>query len=824
MPKTLSDGRIEIEQGDTLYDIYGSDWKNLSGYSGDPTNLQIGTVLPGVTPQDPVSTISTDDGEEILDQTKKKFDTQYGFEDEEGLPTDDISEDAVKDLEEKEAADVEETKAGYTFEEAQEIWGKDFTGIRKGADGLYYPSSSAYERAGIKGLETDEDLYEEVDEMDQEIEEEFNKWQEYNVEEDPAFIAQNNAISSQYATLRRQMQQKNEARQRAIETMGYRHGTRQYAGAIQLGIEGEELSQAGARLTEIAQAEQAAKAAARIAFENNAYTRFSQKVDALQRLRENKAKALEAYNDALIAVNEKVENERKWLLDVWKFQQDQLEATQTTLTKEYDLAKTEGFEGSFVEYQALGEEIKAAADRSPKTIGNATSGYFMYNWETNGWDNIIAGDSTRTRTDLSPFEMLESRALSKELFGTRAGMKEENFGLVQDLMAGGLSADDIRDQLRYAGTSENFEQFRDVFNFITSGRGFSTDERERAEDALDEYLQDGDFEGARDYLVDQALGKASNDEYKNYAGRQNARVGVEQLRVKLQEYVAEGGKLGIISGKYEKILQKLGETKDPKLAKIANDVALLIQKYRQELTGAAFTESEAKEYESIFPGIDKTLELSEAKIDSLLEFYDRNDKILMERLLGGRGFEMLMGEDRLTQQDVYGYRTIDELLADKPDFVNFIISATNALTEAGEEATDENVLQFLQYKGLIENPNMSMGTGGGSLASMASETMTEIKDIPSDEYGGQCGRFVNKHTGLGVGDSYHSKLSKMDSSITDPQAGMVFVTPYKDTGHIGFVIGIEGNEAIVKDSNYNFDEKVRIHRIPINKITGLKWA
>lgn len=35
-----------VKAGDTLYDIYGPNWKQLSGYTGDPTKLQIGTVLP----------------------------------------------------------------------------------------------------------------------------------------------------------------------------------------------------------------------------------------------------------------------------------------------------------------------------------------------------------------------------------------------------------------------------------------------------------------------------------------------------------------------------------------------------------------------------------------------------------------------------------------------------------------------------------------------------------------------------------------------------------------------------------------------------------
>lgn len=44
--KTLPDGRIQVEAGDTLSGIYGSNWQKASGYTGDPTKLAVGTVLP----------------------------------------------------------------------------------------------------------------------------------------------------------------------------------------------------------------------------------------------------------------------------------------------------------------------------------------------------------------------------------------------------------------------------------------------------------------------------------------------------------------------------------------------------------------------------------------------------------------------------------------------------------------------------------------------------------------------------------------------------------------------------------------------------------
>jgi hypothetical protein len=106
----------------------------------------------------------------------------------------------------------------------------------------------------------------------------------------------------------------------------------------------------------------------------------------------------------------------------------------------------------------------------------------------------------------------------------------------------------------------------------------------------------------------------------------------------------------------------------------------------------------------------------------------------------------------------------------------------------------------------------------------------QVSSIPDNEKGGQCGRFVNKLTGLAVGDSYKSKLSKMDPNITEPEPGMVFTMPYKDTGHIGFIVGVRTDEngdqiATVKDSNYytkTAPETIKTHDIPVSKMTGFR--
>lgn len=102
-----------------------------------------------------------------------------------------------------------------------------------------------------------------------------------------------------------------------------------------------------------------------------------------------------------------------------------------------------------------------------------------------------------------------------------------------------------------------------------------------------------------------------------------------------------------------------------------------------------------------------------------------------------------------------------------------------------------------------------------------SAIVNKIAKIDDGEKGGQCGRFVNKLTGLGVGDSYASKIAKMNPYITEPKPGMVFTMPYKDTGHVGIIVDInDDGTATVKDSNYGLDGKVKTHKIAISKMTG----
>jgi len=108
---------------------------------------------------------------------------------------------------------------------------------------------------------------------------------------------------------------------------------------------------------------------------------------------------------------------------------------------------------------------------------------------------------------------------------------------------------------------------------------------------------------------------------------------------------------------------------------------------------------------------------------------------------------------------------------------------------------------------------------GDSVPVVVSDTgWDNIPALAAGSYGGQCGRFINNLTGLGVGDTLESKVAKCDPElgVTKPlQVGDVVVEAIGGwTGHISMINGISidpktGRQvATLIESNYKMDEKI----------------
>ncbi len=60
---------------------------------------------------------------------------------------------------------------------------------------------------------------------------------------------------------------------------------------------------------------------------------------------------------------------------------------------------------------------------------------------------------------------------------------------------------------------------------------------------------------------------------------------------------------------------KIGKVKDPKLRALATQINTAIINYRKAITGAGFSETETKEYQSIFPSTKNSKALNTAIIN-----------------------------------------------------------------------------------------------------------------------------------------------------------------------------------------------------------------
>lgn len=150
-----------------------------------------------------------------------------------------------------------------------------------------------------------------------------------------------------------------------------------------------------------------------------------------------------------------------------------------------------------------------------------------------------------------------------------------------------------------------------------------------------------------------------------------------------------------------------------------------------------------------------------------------------------------------------------------------------------------------QLRSLLENTLQTSGTTGtgvqddplglgfsqvGADTNQGSVAIQKVvQNYPVGSIGKQCGRFVNRLTGLRMGDSFKSKMAFTDPKIRIPRPGDFFVMPYSWTGHTGFVEKNVFKNGVFQgiiafDSNWGLDEKVRRHFIPASKISGYGQA
>ena len=714
-----------------------------------------------------IGTINTNDAIAELNKGKEKLDVITGnniktFADGSSINTETGEVTNKPGYKPKETSEekLKETN-NLTFADAYELFGDDFSGVKKNADGTFSPSASAYERIGIKGMEETDDTQMESDlqELDNTITTLTNNFLSYNVQDDPDYQAEVQNINQQYDKMRANMEQVNTSRKRSLETLGYRTGSTQYAGAIQLGIVGEEIKQGDERIAEIVIQESAAISAARKSYKDGKYAEFVQQMDALDTLRDNKSEELTRYNEKLAEANKLIQEQEKQEFEVTKWLTDQ-----NWKEKEMDL--------EYSKFAQTAEEFNMKYDLDVEKLGFDKAKFNTeFNFGIYKFKEDIRQFGVETTLDQLKLEIEQSdndfdkQIKFQTLLSTLPEGQEINIGG----MAGvGRKSDDLT-------IDQQLKLEKDGYYIDDNGNV----KQKPADQATIDFAKD------RIKIVDKLL---EVDEGLDVAVGPNA-----LARYSPFEWVTR--KKGTFVSKVEQLINQ--ESLDALIAAKAKGATFgaLSDREMNILRSSASILSDRGKDEDGDGKTDYYEMRQDVFVEELNKFKNSAQKIIdyaeQERAEAGG-------------QQIPPSKIIDDYYKENTNMRGFIDDL-----EAGG-ASEEQILKELGI-------SFNQGEGGTPTA------LNKVINIKNGEKGGQCGRFVNKLTGLGLGDSYQSKIAKMDSSIKKPESGMVFVMPYKDTGHTGIILSVKNGIATVKDSNYSLDEKVKTHTIPVSKMTGFSY-
>lgn len=295
----------------------------------------------------------------------------------------------------------------------------------------------------------------------------------------------------------------------------------------------------------------------------------------------------------------------------------------------------------------------------------------------------------------------EINTLAKEVYGASAIRTKDGYNnFVVPLLeraAAGESADEIADSLRLKGQSTELTGLvRSAAQQITSD--LSAEKTQTVLDKLDDTITRGDISQVRDYLKKIATDSMGVDDARSVKGSERTVEFLDEIYADLKKFEDDGGDTNIFTGTMEDIARKVGTVKEEELRTIATKILAARQKYRRAMTGVAFSPGENMEYDKIFPNIDKTQEFNSATIDGLRETLRGEADFMYEHAMGTDAYNAIFkNAQTLGEVDASGAKSaVESYLSLHPDKVDFVSDLYETL-----DATDEEIYEYLRIKGLI---------------------------------------------------------------------------------------------------------------------------
>ena len=91
---------------------------------------------------------------------------------------------------------------------------------------------------------------------------------------------------------------------------------------------------------------------------------------------------------------------------------------------------------------------------------------------------------------------------------------------------------------------------------------------------------------------------------------------VNRVRNALDNYIKKNGDTNILKGSMENIIEKIGQTTDPDLAEIRDNLGFLTADYIKSTSGTAASDTERAYLISLLPSIKNSKELNDSFLNS----------------------------------------------------------------------------------------------------------------------------------------------------------------------------------------------------------------
>lgn len=246
----------------------------------------------------------------------------------------------------------------------------------------------------------------------------------------------------------------------------------------------------------------------------------------------------------------------------------------------------------------------------------------------------------RDYSGLSNEQIMDVDKLATEiLWATQAAKDVATHNAIAQLMRDWKTNDQIRKEMKereFWKTLEAYPETKAITQFVANNLS-SKDKKNDFIEQIKESIANQNPQEAFSFIKSNIKNNMSSDQKKKTEWSELAKMHLLEIQELYDQFIEAWWETWWLSGEYEEMLQKFWKTSDPKLLEISNKIARAIQAYRHDISGAAFTESEAKEYKKVFPGIEQDEEVFRTNLKSWLDYADNEINYYYDTQLWGTG-------------------------------------------------------------------------------------------------------------------------------------------------------------------------------------------